>query len=288
MVEPAKTVTMQKRQLGVELRRLRDVAGLLQDEAAERLGKNSNKISRVENGKVSISSLELDTLLTLYKASEKDRFWCRELAKGARRRVRSRGAAPLKLSPPWFRAYREYEQNASEIMFSQSGVVPGILQTEDYIRGIFSGVDPHGEIADRNVLIRQERQRLLTRENGPRFSFVLCESVLRRQVGGHKVMAAQLDHLAEVARLPNVTIQVIPFDSLSMTPAVNFNFVIFRFEQDSSTDIVYVELSGDALYIDKPPEVVSRYTRLLNESHGAALGPIESRNLILEVAHQFK
>jgi transcriptional regulator with XRE-family HTH domain len=290
MSHPAKTVTMQQRQLGTELRRLRDVAGLTQEEAAERLGRASNKISRVETGKVGISTLELDALLALYQASEKDRLWCRELAKGARRRRgRPRGESPLRLSPPWFRAFREFEQSATEVMMSQAEIVPGILQTEEYTRGVFGGGgdDPYSEKADRNVRIRQERKLLLTRENGPQFSFVLSESVLRRQVGGPKTMAAQLDHLAELALLPSVTLQIIPFNTLS-NAATGCDFTILRFDQDTSTDIVYIEIFGDALYLDKPPEVVRRYTDLLSRLYGIALGPVESRSFILELAHQFE
>src|SRR2546423_12493276 len=98
MADQSAVVTMQQRQLGNELRKLREAAGLTQEEAAEKLGKAANKVSRVENGKVGISTLELDTLLGLYRASEKDKLWCRELAKGARRR-RSRGETTLYLIP---------------------------------------------------------------------------------------------------------------------------------------------------------------------------------------------
>lgn len=289
MSTPNATITMQQRQLGNELRKLRDAANLTQEEAADHLGKAHNKISRVENGKVSISTLELETLLTLYHASEKDKVWCRELAKGARRRRgRPRPDRAPDRSPMWFRAFRDFEQTATEIMAVECEIVPGILQTEAYTRAVFAGAgdDPHGEIADRNVRIRQDRQAILTRENPPHYSFVLSESCLRRQFGGRKVMAEQLDHLAELALLPNVTIHVIPFDTLSHASAGR-DFVIFRFDEDTSTDIVYIEIWGDSLYLDKPPEVVNRYVRLLGRLYGVALGPVESRNFILELAHQF-
>lgn len=289
MSTPNATITMQQRQLGNELRKLRDAAGLTQEEAADHLGKAHNKISRVENGKVSISTLELDALLTLYRASEKDRVWCRELAKGARRRRgRPRDETSLYRGPKWFRAFRDFEQNATEIMVTASEVLPGNVQTEDYTRSIFAarGDDPHGSSVENHVRIRQERQALLARENPPEFSFVLSESALRRQIGGPEIMAAQLEHLAELALLPNVSVQVIPFNTQSYVP-VAYDFVIFRFEQDTSTDIVYMEIYGDALYIDKPPEAVHRYADLLNRLYGIALGPVESRSFVREVASHF-
>jgi transcriptional regulator with XRE-family HTH domain len=289
MSTPNATVTMQQRQLGNELRKLRDAANLTQEEAADHLGKAHNKISRVENGKVSISTLELETLLTLYHASEKDKVWCRELAKGARRRRgRPRDETSLYRGPKWFRAFRDFEQSATEIMVTGSEVLPGYLQTEAYTRGIFAGRggDPNAKEVEHHIRIRQERQALLTRDNPPEFSFVLSESALRRQIGGPDVMAAQLTQLAELALLPNISIQVIPFDTRSYE-AVGYDFVIFRFDQDTSTDIVYMEIYGDALYIDKPPEAVHRYTDLLSRLYGIAQGPVESRSFILELARRF-
>jgi transcriptional regulator with XRE-family HTH domain len=289
MSHPVTTVTMQQRQLGNELRKLRDRAGLTQGEAADHLGRAHNKISRVENGKVSISKLELDALLTLYDASERDRQWCRELAQGARRRRgRPRNQAAVYVGPQWFRAFRDFEVSATEVMMVCSEVLPGPLQTEDYTRGIFAarGDDSRGGSVEDYVRIRQERQVLLNRENPSRFSFVLSESALRRQIGGPAVMAAQLTHLAELALLPNVNVQVIPFDTRSYHH-FSRDFTIFRFDQDTSTDIVYIEIYGDALYLDKPPDTVRRYTDLLGRLYGIALGPVESRTFIDELARQF-
>ena len=98
MTSPAAPIGIQRRQLGNELRKLRELAGLTQEQAAESLGKAANKISRVENGKVGITKTDLDELLRLYKASGKDTLWCRELASGARRR-RTRAAANERLVP---------------------------------------------------------------------------------------------------------------------------------------------------------------------------------------------
>lgn len=289
MSTPSATITMQQRQLGNELRKLRDAAGLTQDEAADHLGKAHNKISRVENGKVSISKAELEALLNLYKPPEKDKLWCRELAKGARRRRgRPKDETTLYLGPKWFRAFQDFEQSATEVMMVGSEVLPGILQTEDYVRGVFAGRgdDPNGKAVEDTVRVRQARQSVLTRENAPHFSFVLSESALRRQIGGAEVMTAQLQHVAEMALLPNVTVQVLPFDTRSYVDA-GYDFVIFRFDQDTSTDIVYIEIYGDAIYLDKPPEAVRRYTDLLSRLYGVALGPVESRNFTLELASQF-
>ncbi len=140
MTTPTTAIGIQRRQLGNELRKLREVAGLTQEQAAEHLGKAANKISRVENGKVGISKTDLDALLGRYQAPAKDALWCRELAQGARRRrTRASAETTLYLGPKWFRAFRDLEQSASQTMQVGPEIVPGNLQTESYTRAMVSG-----------------------------------------------------------------------------------------------------------------------------------------------------
>ncbi|MGH3718057.1 MAG: helix-turn-helix domain-containing protein [Pseudonocardiaceae bacterium] len=288
MTTPAPSSGIQRRQLGNELRKLREAAGLIQAQAAESLGKAPNKLSRVENGQGGISKTDLDELLRLYKASAKDALWCRELAASARRR-RTRAAAEttLYLGPKWFRAFRDFEQGASQIMQVGSEIVPGNLQTESYTRAMVSGRGsfPDHKTVEDTVRVRRDRQALLTRENAAQFSFVLSESALRRVLGGPKVMAEQLRHLAELSQLPTVDIQVIPFDTLSYEP-LSYDFTVLRFDHDSATDIVYIEMYDDGVCLDKP-ETVRRYAELQRRLQAIALGPVESRNFMVELAGQF-
>ena len=277
---------MQRRLLGAELLRLREVTGLTQDEAAERIGKAGNKISRVESGKIGIDKTDLDALLELYEASEKDQLWCRELARLAKpKRGRPSSETTLYLGPRWFRAFRDLETDASEIMEVGTEIVPGILQTDSYIRAMFDaqGVDPADRIVEDTLRVRADRRELLTGENAARFGFVLSESALRRRIGDAAVMGEQLRHLAEVAMLPNVTLQVIPFDSRSYEH-LSTNFTLFRFGHEVANDIVYLEMYSDAAYLDKPPETVRRYAELFGRLQGVALGPVESRHLLEDVA----
>ncbi|HKR50470.1 MAG TPA: Scr1 family TA system antitoxin-like transcriptional regulator, partial [Pseudonocardiaceae bacterium] len=183
MTTPVTTTGIQRRQLGNELRKLREIAGLTQEQAANSLGKAANKISRVENGKVGISKTDLDALLRLYQASTKDAGWCRELAEGSRRRrTKAAAATTLYLGPKWFRAFRDLERGASQIMQVGSEIVPGNLQTEAYTRAMFLGQGSHADhqTMEDTVRVRRDRQTLLTREDPAQFSFVLSESVLRR------------------------------------------------------------------------------------------------------------
>ncbi|MBV9142941.1 MAG: helix-turn-helix domain-containing protein [Pseudonocardiales bacterium] len=289
MTAPTTAIGIQRRQLGNELRKLREVAGFTQDQASQSLGKAPNKISRVENGKIGISPADLDELLRLYQASPKDALWCRELAAGARRRrTRATAETTLYLGPKWFRAFRDFEQSASQIMQVASEILPGNLQTESYTRAMFHS---RGSYADHRavedtVRVRRDRQALLTREDAAQFSFVLSESALRRVLGGPKVMAEQLRHLAELSLLPTVDIQVIPFDTLSYEP-LSHAFTVLRFDHDSATDIVYIEMYDNGVYLDKPPETVRQYVELQRRLQAIALGPVESRNFMVELAGQF-
>lgn len=280
---------MQRRLLGAELLRLREIAGLTQEEAAARLGKQGNKVSRVESGKIGIDRTDLDALLELYQASEKDRLWCRELNRTAKpKRGRPASETTLYLGPRWFRAFRELEADASEIMEVGTEIIPGILQNDSYIRAMFDaqGADPTDRTVEDTLRIRADRRRLLTRENAARFAFVLSESAVRRRIGGPEVMAEQLRHLAEVAMLPNVTIQVVPFDAQSYAHLCT-DFTLFRFGHEMANDIVYLEMYSDAAYLDKPQETVRRYAELFGRLRGVALGPVESRHLVEAVAEEY-
>jgi transcriptional regulator with XRE-family HTH domain len=288
MTSPRGSVGLFKRLLGTELHRLREASGLLQQDAAEHLGKASNKISRAETGQVGVDTKDLEKLLELYNATEKDRVWCRHLAEKSRtRRGRPSGETTLFLGPKWFRAFRDLEGVATEIMYVGSEIVPGILQTEAYTRAMFNaqGVHPDDHKVDDTVKVRAERKELLTQDHAPQYSFVISESTLRRRIGNARVMVEQLHHLDDLALLPNVSIQVIPFDALSFAPMRTFT--VFRFGRDMGEDIVYFELFEDAAYLDRPHQTVQKYPELFGQLSGMALGPVESRTFILGLVDQF-
>jgi Domain of unknown function (DUF5753) len=206
-------------------------------------------------------------------------LWCRELAQGARRRrTRVTAETTLYLGPKWFRAFRDLEQSASQIMQVASEIVPGNLQTESYTRAMVSGRGsfPDHQTVEDIVRVRRDRQALLTREDAAQFTFVLSESALRRVIGGPKVMAEQLRHLAELALLPTVDIQVIPFDTLSYEP-LSYTFTVLRFDHDSATDIVYIDMYDNAVYWTSHPR---RYAATWSCSAGCKPSPWDRWNRV--------
>ena len=162
--------------------------------------------------------------------------------------------------PAWFRIAVGLEESASLIRAYEPQVVPGLLQTEGYVRAITAASFPAAtqDFTERTVALRLARQQLLTRPGPPGYWVVLDETVLRRPIGGRNVMRAQLEHLIRPPGSPNVTIQVIPF-AAGWHPALYGMYNIFRFAGEQMPDIVYSEALTGAYYLNKPEET-ARYT----------------------------
>ncbi|MDQ2884289.1 MAG: Scr1 family TA system antitoxin-like transcriptional regulator, partial [Actinomycetota bacterium] len=277
------TPTIQRRRLGNALKRARDHANKTQDEAAVVIDAAASKISRLELGQSGIKLTDLALLLDLYGVSGEQADWMRDLARAGRQRGRWSGYRTV--IPDWFRAYVDLEADASEIRWYQPEVVPGILQTESYIRAMNATAHPRitDEAVNRQVKVRLERQAVLD-QPVTTLSFILSESALRRNIGDASIMQAQLIHLAEAAERPNVELQVLPFDAQTFGAAW-FGFIILRFDHDATSDVVYVETYTDGDYLDSHDEVQA-YTALWNRLQAAAMGQVESRNLIIRLADE--
>jgi hypothetical protein len=110
------------------------------------------------------------------------------------------------------------------------------------------------------------------------------EAALRRPVGGRAVMRAQLDHLAEVAGLPQVTVQVVPFGRGGHA-AAGGSFTILRFADQELPDIVYIEQLTSALYLDDR-EDVDHYLEVMNHLSAQALAPAHTARLLTEITRE--
>ncbi|WP_158632519.1 helix-turn-helix transcriptional regulator [Verrucosispora sp. FIM060022] len=266
--------------------RARESAGKTQDESAVVIDAAASKISRLELGQSGIKLTDLNLLLAFYGVSGDEAESMRELARAGRQR--GRWSTYRNVVPDWFRQYLDLEADATEIRWYQPEIVPGVLQVESYIRALNATAHPHltDEDVDRQVEVRLERQAILRNPEGPQVSFVLSESALRRTIGDHEVMREQLLHLVEVSSRPNVELQIFPFDAQTYATA-SYSFIILRFGEDATTDVVYVETFTDADYLDRP-DAVRAYTRLWDRLRAAALGPVESRKLIQRMADDMK
>ncbi|MGW0432016.1 helix-turn-helix domain-containing protein [Micromonospora sp. NPDC003197] len=280
MVNP----TIQRRRLGHALKRAREAARKTQDEAAVIIDAAGSKVSRLELGQSGIRLTDLKLLLDFYGVDDEQADAMRDLARAGRQRGRWSGHRSV--ISDWFRQYVDLEADAAELRWYQAEVLPGILQIEPYIRAMYDMAKPRltdGEI-NQMVAVRLDRQAIFDRAEAPELSFILSESAVRRNIGGPAIMRDQLLHLLKVAELPNVNLQVFPFDAQSYETA-SFNFEVLSFGDDTTSDVVYIEDYTDANYLDRHDDVRT-YKRLWDRLQAAALGPVESQRLILSLADE--
>ena len=246
--------TVQRLLVGSKLRRLRTDMGLSREEAAEAIRASEWKIHRLENGQVGFKERDLVDLLRLYGVTDPDET--EELLAMARE-ANTPGWWQRygDVLPQWFRTYVDLESAASLIRTYEGQLVPGLLQTDDYIRAVVhdASLEPSEDVG-RRVRLRMARQTVLTRDRPPRLWAVVDEAALRRPVGGREVMRSQLERLIAATKLPNVTLQILPFAG-GAHPAMVGAFSILRFADPALPDVVYLEHLTNAVYLDRRHEV---------------------------------
>ena len=271
--------------LARQLQALREKAGMSHEQAAQAIDSSESTIRRMERAEGGLEPLTVKSLLMAYGVSdpgEIDAFLA--LSRGASKPGWWHSYDDM--LPSWFRAAVGLEESASLIRAYEPQVVPGLLQTEGYIRAITAASSPAAteDFTERAVALRLARQQLLGRPDPPEYRVVLDETVLRRTIGGHKVMRAQLEHLIQAAGQPQVTIQVIPF-AAGWHPALYGMFNIFRFPAAQLPDIVYTEALTGAYYLDKPDES-ARYTEALDRLCAQAASPERTVTILGEIAKE--
>jgi hypothetical protein len=256
--------TVQRMLVGAKLRRLRTDLGLSREEAAGAIRASAWKIHRLENGQVRFKERDVVDLLDRYGVT--DPAEVSEFV-GMAREANSPGwwQSYGDVLPQWFRAYVDLESAATLIRTYEGQFVPGLLQTDDYMRAVMHGarLSEATEDVGRRVRLRMARQVLLTREEPPRLWAVVDEAALRRPVGSREIMRGQLERLIDAAKLPNVTLQVLPFQS-GAHPAMASSFTVLRFGERELPDVVYLEHLTRALYLDKRDEV-ERYLEVMEQ-----------------------
>jgi hypothetical protein len=274
--------TVRRMLLGAQLRRLRGEAGLSREQAGEAIRASEWKIHRLENGQVSFKERDIVDLLALYGVKDPG-----EVASFV---IMAREANQPgwwqtfgDLLPQWFRAFVDLESAASLIRAYEGQYVPGLLQTEAYCRAVVTGalLDEPPEEVERRVALRMGRQGLLSGDAPPRLWAVVDEAALRRPVGGHAVMRAQLERLIEASTLPQVTLQVLPFRA-GAHPAMVGAFTVLRFEDRELPDVVYVEHLTSALYLNKREEV-DRYLHVMEGICVRSAPPEQTPGILSEI-----
>ncbi|GAA3302317.1 helix-turn-helix domain-containing protein [Streptomyces cinereospinus] len=276
--------TVRRRRLGQELRRLRELKGMTAEEVAERLLVSQSKISRLENGRRSISQRDVRDLCGVYEVEDHrivDSLM--QMAKDSRQQGwwHSFGDIP-------YSVYIGLETDAASLRVYDPQVVPGLLQTRQYAEALIQGALPEATPADidKRVQVRLRRQeRIAAAENPLRLWAVLDEAAVRREVGNKQVMIDQLEHLLEMSQLPHVTVQLIPF-SMGAHPGVSGQYAILEFPDAADSSVVYIEGVTSDLYLEKPQDV-QKYSVMYEHLRAQALNVDQSREFLSDVAKSY-
>jgi hypothetical protein len=282
--QPRGGPTVRRMLLGAQLRRLRTDAAVSREEAGQAIRASPWKIHRLENGQVGYKERDITDLVGLYGVTDPV-----EIATfiTMAREANHPGwwNAYSDVLPQWFRAYVDLEAAAAQIRSYEGQFVPGLLQTEEYMRALMRVTlrDRRPEEIDRRVRVRLTRQQLLTRPDPPLLWTVVDEAALRRPVGGSKVLGAQIERLIEAANLPNVTLQVLRF-GVGAHAAMIGAFSILRFADREIPDVVYLEQVTSATYLDKP-EDVEEYAHVMSSVGVLGAPPETTKNILRELLH---
>ncbi|MEV0976840.1 MULTISPECIES: helix-turn-helix transcriptional regulator [unclassified Streptomyces] len=276
--------TVRRRRLGQELRRLRELKGMTAEEVAERLLVSQSKISRLENGRRSISQRDVRDLCSVYEVEDQrvvDSLM--QMAKDSRQQGwwHTFGDIP-------YSVYIGLETDAASLRVYDPQVVPGLLQTRQYAEALIAGALPETAQADidKRVQVRMRRQERITAPENPlRLWAVLDEAALRRVVGNESVMRDQLEYLVEQSQLPHVTVQVIPFE-MGAHPGLNGQYAILEFPDAADSSVVYIEGVTSDLYLEKPNDV-HKYAMMYEHLRAQALNVDQSLQYISRIAKEY-
>jgi transcriptional regulator with XRE-family HTH domain len=273
--------TMRMRYVGRMLGEWRGRAGLTGDVVAERLNWARSKISKLENASQTITPADVISMAVVYGVSEAERDELVEEVQHATERGWWLSYGDV-VTAKQFDRYVDFESEAVSLINFEIDLIPGLLQTEDYVRAIAHAFTPSADQAQiqHRVELRKRRQARLFADQPIEFDAVVNEAALRQLVGGRDVMRTQLKHLGRIAHLPNVSIRMIPF-AVGAYPAMGRPFVLLSFDRPEWLDVAYQENLNSCIYVEDPEEVAQYtacYTGLCERalSKGETLQAIES------------
>lgn len=285
--------TLPRRMLARQLRELRENSGVSAEFARQAIGVAKQTLWRMETGQpVRLNPLFIERLCAVYDAREDV---TRMLL----------GLAEESLRTGWWHAYGDaipkhfdvfigLAEAATRIISYQTVLLPGLLQTDTYRRVMTTVESPTmatQEVERRIELFTRRKARLTNADNPLTIEAIMDECVLRRAIGGPAVMADQLDYLAMIGELPNVSVRVVPlgaeaYAGLAVGPFVLLEFPRHPTAQLTEPPIVYLQSHTSALYLDKDDEV-QQYQQAHADLRCSALDESRSRALIREIAKEY-
>lgn len=275
--------TARQLRLAVELRRLRDAAGLSARQAAGLLGVTAPVISQIESGIAGVSDQRLRRLAAHYSCT--DNQFVDALVAMAADRTRGWWNEYRGLLPTAFLDLSELEHHATYRWDVDFLHVPGLLQTEDYARALFSCRVPELPEEELELRVRHRmRRRVILERPGPvPYEVLVHEAALRIRVGGRAASRAQLARILELSEADHVTVRVIPFDLddfADVTAAM-----VYAGGPVPRLDTVVRDGPHGSLFIDSEAQL-GVFRTLFHRVEGASLDPARSRDLIHGLAKE--
>jgi transcriptional regulator with XRE-family HTH domain len=278
--------TFERRQLGLALRRLRTQAGLPQHVAADHIRKARSRMAELEDGRTTVSVEELESLLDLYEVTGDERRTVLEL--GALAKARQKKRAHTDLLPGSFQRFADLEATASEISCYESGIVPGLLQSPEYLRAVMTASDgvwwapSFAELHERTEFRAERQARVLDADEPKELRFVLTEDALRGAVGSPEVMREQRRHILNLLENKrNLTVRVLRRETYG-NPAPSGGITVFGFGDRGVpvgfSSVVY----GPSTYFDDESDTASLF-KAFQRLEELAADPEESARLICQI-----
>jgi transcriptional regulator with XRE-family HTH domain len=266
--------------LAVELRRLRDAAGLTSREAAELLGVSAPQISQIETGLAGVSEKRLRRLAANYSCADDE--LTNALVAMATDRTRGWWEEYRGLLPTPFLDLAELEHHATFLREAQFLYIPGLLQTEDYTQAVFAYRIPNLPEKELELRVRHRMQRKVILDGTP-YEALIHEAALRIMVGDRAASRAQLAGVLEISEAEHVTVRVIPFALEGFAGAASA--MMHAGGAVPQLDTVVRDAPNGAAYIDSEAQLGTLRT-LFRKLEAASLNPDKSRDLINRVAKE--
>ncbi|WP_329218509.1 helix-turn-helix domain-containing protein [Streptomyces sp. NBC_01485] len=280
---PRSNPTARQARLGAELRKLREAAGMAAREAGAFLGGNQAQISHIEAGRWGVSAERVRRLATLYSAS--DEKLIEALCGMAEERVKGWWEEYRGVLRPGFLDLAELEYRATRLRSVQTVNIPGILQSEEYVRAIHTGYVPKlpADEVDARVEFRVRRRTIFERASPTPFVALVHEAALRMRYGGRKVAKGQLEFLLEASAWPAVTVRVIPFTCEDFIEAAHS--LLYAAGVVPQLDTVHLDSPLGGIPVTDTAGL-ARFGGMLDFAERAALTENASRQLIHRIAQE--
>jgi len=275
--------TARQMRLAVELRRLREAAGLTNRQAADLLGVSTAQVSQIESGVAGVSEKRLRRLAAHYSCADSELIDA--LAAMATDRTRGWWEEYRGHLPTPFLDLAELEHHATSLREAQFLYIPGPLQTEDYARAVYAyrvPELPHEELELR-VQHRMRRKVILEGPAPKPYEAVIHEAALRIMVSHRAASRAQLARVVQLSEADHITVRVIPFDLEDFAGAASA--MTYAAGSVPNLDTVVRDGPHGATFIDSEAQL-GAFRTLFRKVEAVSLDAAQSRDFIHKLANE--